>query len=209
MHITQTLAMRASALAVGVLLLSSCIGIETRVSFSADGSGKLDLVYAVSRIADELHTDVESALPFPVNEQDFRAAVDGVAGLQLRQYRQELTSEHIIVTASIRFDSVDAIAKLDSFADMEASVIRDGDRTTYRQSIGSGLGQQEPLNDEAQQMVEALFGGYEVVFAVEAPADVVDASGGELSSDGRSVVFSMGLLEWVADGADRVLSATW
>ncbi len=199
----------AFAIAAATLLLGGCIGIETRVSISADGSGQLDIVYTVSRIASELRSDGESALPFPVNEDDFRAAVDGVAGLRLRQYRQEQTSDHIVVTAAIDFDSVDVIAQFGSFAEMEASLVQDGERTTYRQSVGSGQGQQEPLTDEAQQMAEALFGGYEVVFAVEAPQDIVEATGGELSTDRRTVVFSMGLLEWVADGTDRVLTASW
>ena len=209
MHVRRHHAALALAVATAALLLGGCIGIETRVSIFANGSGQLELVYTVSRIASELRTDGESALPFPVNEADFRAAVADVTGLQLRQYRQQQTSDHIVITATIGFDTVEAIAQLGSFADMEASLVQQGERTTYRQSVGAGQQPQEPLTEEAQQLVDALFGGYDVVFSVEAPADIVDASGGELAADGRTLVFSMGLLEWVADGADRVLTATW
>ena len=199
----------AAAAAAAAVALSGCIGIETRVTIDNDGSGQLDLVYTVSRVASELRDDGGSALPFPVNETDFREAVANVDGLRLRQYRQQRTSDHILITAGIDFDTVDAIAELGSFAEMAASLTQEGDRTTYRQALGSGQGQQGPLSDEAQQMVDALFGEYQVVFTVAAPADIVASSGGVLSDDRRSLVFSMALTEWVADDASRVLEASW
>ncbi len=61
-----------------VFLLSSCIGIESRIRISNDGSGQLTLKYRVSRLITNLESTEKNGnvVPLPLSREEFERTVN-------------------------------------------------------------------------------------------------------------------------------------
>jgi len=227
-----------AALAVaGGLLLSSCIGIESHVSFNRDGSGVLKIEYRIAKSLADLGKEGASQVPLPVNEEELRQALSDVKGLKLVRIGRREDDKDIFIAAEIGFERIEAVGEVEAFADMPMSLERSGDDFVFRQRIsgaGSG-GSPEPAEASAKageappaQSAEApasadalasdkeltamfagLFEGYELVFVVSAPRPIKSSSAGELSADRRSVTYRLPLDRMMQLSGETTLAVTW
>ena len=67
----------------------------------------------------------------------------------------------------------------------------------------------EEPNAEMQAMFEQMFAGYELIVVVNAPSRVKSHSLGELSSDGRTVRYSLPILDMQALKEETILTVVW
>ncbi|MBA7532529.1 hypothetical protein ES705_24755 [subsurface metagenome] len=74
-----------------VFLLSSCIGIESRIKIKNDGSGQLTLKYRVSRLITHLESTETNGnvVPLPLSREEFERTVKNTDGLELVSYSRK------------------------------------------------------------------------------------------------------------------------
>ena len=73
---------KMAALFIAAVLLTSCIGIDSRLSIREDGSGTLALTYRVSQLVADvgLSETGTSAVPLPLTRADFDHSLEASGG---------------------------------------------------------------------------------------------------------------------------------
>ncbi|HVP19600.1 MAG TPA: hypothetical protein VMU36_11425 [Spirochaetia bacterium] len=202
---------KASLLCIVVaVLLSSCIGIDSRLTIQDNGSGTLTLTYRVSQLVVNLGSPVEAknVVPLPLSRADFDRSLEAANGkVRLAKFDRSEDAKDVTIRAELAFDSLEALAKLSAFRGADIHAGTDGDNYTFSQLIAKAP--REPIADDSLRMVDAFFGGYDLTFRVEAPKPVKSNTLGTLSDDKRILTYKTSIKDLVRAKSDVVLSMTW
>lgn len=186
---------RSALTAVVVVLLGSCLNVETHIDLDADYSGRVTISYQIDTELWELGVfDADTGTrAIPVSEADFRRTARRVGGVELLGYERS------------RGDSVTEVEARLSFTDLEAlngiygpgqSLItveeQDGDRV-YTQRLRTG--EEPPVRD--REFIDTYFSDYNVAFTVTAPSEIRTASRGELLDNGMTARLSLDIMEFL------------
>ncbi len=195
---------------VAAVLLSSCVGIDSRLAIRQNGSGTLALTYRVSQLVVNLGNPVDGkgVVPLPLSRADFERSLANAGGkVRLTRFDRSENQKDVIIRAELAFDSLDALAQLDAFQSAQIRVSSDGTAHTFSQLIAKAPA--EPVTDDSLRMVDAFFGGYDLTFTIEAPQPVKTNSIGTLSSDKRILTYTTSVGDIVRTKSDIVLSMSW
>ena len=197
-------------LCCALVLLTSCIGIDSRMTIRDNGSGTLSLTYRVSQLVTELGVSStgRSAIPLPLSRTDFDRALAATSGtVRLTSFDRGENEKDITIRAQLAFDSVDALAKIDAFHDADLKLASQGSDRTFSQLVARAP--RQPLTDDSKRMLDALFDGYDLSFVLEAPRPIKDSSLGTLSADKRTLTYTTSVKDALSTARDLVLSASW
>ena len=195
---------------VAAALLSSCIGIDSRLTIRDNGSGTLTLIYRVSQLVVNLGSPVDgrNVVPLPLSRADFDRSLEAADGkVRLTQFDRTEDQNDVTIRAVLAFDSLDALAQLSAFHSADIHAAADGDNYTFSQLIAKAP--REPITDDSLRMVDAFFGGYDLSFRVETPKPVKSNSLGTLSDDKRTLTYKTSIKDLVRAKSDVVLSMSW
>jgi hypothetical protein len=197
-------------LCLAVALLSSCIGIDSRLTIRDNGSGTLQLTYHISQLVADLGVSStgKSAIPLPVSRSDFdRSLASSNGRVRLTRFDKSEDAKDITIHAELAFDSVDALAKIDAFRDADLKWGTDGARRTFSQLVARTP--RQPLSDDSKRMLDALFDGYDLSFVVVAPQPIQDSTLGTLSADKLTLTYKTTIKDALTTTQDLVMSARW
>jgi hypothetical protein len=207
--------MKSVILAAGIgliLLLVSCLGVESGITLNDNGSGKLAFQYRISKMFTSLEKNEAEAdrpeLPLPVSKQDLEQSLAKVKGVTLTGAEQTETDTDIVLKGEIRFDSVAALNKSGLFDDMPVVLSKEGGQTVFTQLIADA---REPLDQETLDAYRQFFDGYEIVLKVTAPKAIVSPAPehGEFSADKRTLTYRISLMDWMRLSEKTVLRVAW
>jgi len=193
-----------------IFILSSCLGIESRMALKRDGSGTLTFNYKISRMIKdlELQNGGGGVLPLPVSEEDFRRAAESTEGVRLSSVKQTEDEENIYIEARLEFDRVEALNELSAAGQMEMAYNAGSGTQKFRQVISSGTGGEE-VSAETLSMLEAFFAGYELSFVIATPTPIRSHSLGSLSEDEKQLTYVVTIPELFRTPQDRILEVEW
>jgi hypothetical protein len=195
---------------VAAVLLSSCVGIDSRLAIHENGSGTLVLTYRVSQLVVNLGNPVDGKglVPLPLSQADFERSLASSNGMvRLTSFDRSEDQQDVTIRAELAFDSLDALARLDVFQSAQIRIANDGATHTFSQLIAKAPA--EPITDDSLRMVDAFFGGYDLTFTIEAPQPVKTSSLGTLSDDKRVLTYKTSVKDIVRTKSDIVLSMSW
>ena len=196
-------------LVLTVVLLSSCIGIESEILLRQDGTGVLTLSYQISQFMKNIDAGrEEKQLPLPVNEEEFVRTAEGIEGLRLTDIDEREDEENVYIRAELEFDSVDAVNALGRAGQIGISLENQGTTNTFRQVIFAGQ-EGEEITEDSLEMIETFFQGYDLVYAITVPSQVKSHSLGDLSADGRTVTYTITVPEILKASQPLVLEVDW
>jgi hypothetical protein len=193
-----------------IVALSSCIGIDSRLTVRDNGSGTLELTYRISQLVADLGVSSTgtSVVPLPVSRADFDRSLASTNGkVRLTRFDRSEDQKDITIRAELAFDSVDSLAKIDAFHDAEITWAAEGGRRTLSQVVARTP--RQPLTDDSRRMLETLFDGYDMSFVVVAPQPIQSSSLGSLSADRRTLTYKTTIKDIMTTAQDIVLSARW
>ncbi len=193
-----------------VALLSSCIGIDSRLTIRDNGSGTLQLTYHISQIVADLGVSStgRSVIPLPVTKSDFVRSLAPTNGrVRLTSFDKSEDEKDITIHAELAFDSVDALAKVDAFRDADLRWGTEGTRHTFSQVVARTP--RQPLSDSSRKMLDALFDGYDLSFVLVAPQPIQDSTVGTLSADRKTLTYTTTVKDVVTATQDLVMNARW
>ncbi len=215
---------KLAGVAAAALLLSSCIGVDSRVAFKSDGSGTLKVEYRIAKSLWNLGKEGGAQLPLVVGEQELREALSQGNGLEVVAVSRREDETDVFVAAEVRFQRIEALAETEAFADMPMSLQRSGDDYVFRQVISPAAEEQPAAGQPtapagaqaaaaADRDVEEMFGpllaGYEVLLSVAAPRPLKSHSAGQVSADRKSVTWRLSLDGLMEIPAGTVFTVTW
>jgi hypothetical protein len=193
-----------------VALLSSCIGIDSRLTIRDNGSGTLQLTYRISQLVADLGVSStgKPVIPLPVSRPDFERSLAATNGkVRLTAFDRSENEKDITIRAEISFDSLDALARVDAFHDAALTMGTDGPRRTFSQVVARAP--KQPLNDDSKRMLDALFDGYDLSFVLVAPQPIQESTLGTLSPDKKTLTYKTTIKDVVSTAQDLVMSARW
>jgi hypothetical protein len=201
---------KTAALCIVSLLLCSCVGIESKLTIRDNGSGALVLTYRISQLIADLGASStgKGAVPLPVDRADFDRSLEATKGqVKLTRFERSENENDITIRAELSFESVAALAQVDSFKDMALSLVTAGSRRTLTQRLVRAP--VEPVTEDSLRMVDALFAGYEMSFRIETPQPIASSSVGALSADKRALAWSISIKDMMRLKNDVVLTMSW
>jgi hypothetical protein len=198
------------ALCIASLLLASCVGIDSRLTIRDNGSGALALTYRISQLVADLGASStgKGAIPLPVERADFERSLEGAKGkVKLTKFERSENENDITIRAELSFDSVAALAQVDTFKDMNLTLVAEGSRRTLTQRLVKAP--TEPVAEDSLRMIDALFEGYELSFRIETPQPIASSNVGSLSADKRALTWSTSVKDLMRLKDDVVLTLGW
>jgi hypothetical protein len=211
------------ALIILILLLGSCIGIDSTVTFNKDGSGMIKMEYRISNSFTEMNEEGGTP-PLPLSQESLRAALKDSSSLELISVKQRKDEKDTYITAEIKFKAIEALTSLEAFSSMPMSLSKQGEKYKFEQLITEGESttddesvseaitpegtissgelpdnsenSTEMYSDEELQAIMApYFDGYELKFTVKTPAPIRNYNLGVLSQDKKSITYTLPLLQ--------------
>jgi len=195
---------------VAAVLLSSCVGVGSRLTIHQDGSGTLALTYRVSQLVVNLGNPVDGkgVIPLPLTKADFERSVASSQGMvRLTSFDRSEDQKDVTIRVELAFDSLEALAKLDAFQSAQIRLSSDGGGHSFSQLIAKAP--REPITEDSLRMVDAFFGDYDLAFTIEVPQPVKTNTLGTLSQDRRVLTYKTSVKDLVRTKSDVVLSMSW
>lgn len=184
------MAYRIAAILLFVFLITGCLSVETRISLSDGEDGEVTFIYTVDRglLEAEVFDREASVWPIPVSRRDFELFADTVEGARLTGYDRADGEEDAVVTATYRFDSRDALARLlGSRESLELEAGR-GDTGVRLQLTPLGVAE---LSPEQRSFMESYLREATMTYQVSTPEPVVETNLGEATGREVRVVYTM------------------
>jgi hypothetical protein len=198
---------RLAAALAALLLCVSCVDLRADLQVAADGSARLKLRYAVSKIVVSLEalSAEEPLLPFPLTRQGFETSAAAAPGATLVSYSQVETRDDLVTEAELAFESMPSFVAFLDPTGSRASYAEPGSAKTLSILIWPGSPSKTGLDADLVKFVDAAFAPYAVALTIGLPRKPVAAGIGRLGGDGASVQYgatmaelarSQGPVEW-------------
>ncbi len=168
-----------------LFLLSSCIGITSGIVIRNDGSGTIDMIYMVSDSLDAVGRQDGNARqpPLPLSRNDFEKTLSRIDGLSLKSYKSERQGQHVLVTATLDFAGIDALA---AFLDESRQTVTYTERNGKKELVFTFVDVPVNVGVNEQALFTEALDGYMFDFSVKTQgtmeAAFVDQNGNALNA---------------------------
>lgn len=159
---------RISIATIGVLFLSSCIGIKSDVRINKDGSGTINLEYTISRMVETMGKLDGNAdqLPLPVSRADWDRTTARIPGLTVTSFSSNRNEQTVGVKAELAFASTDALMGFLDSTGRSATLSKDNGSNVLVLRLSEGGG---PLDQDLEKLVKTVFKGYTIDMSFTLP----------------------------------------
>ena len=207
--------LRSLLLLTLALSLASCVGLDATARIGADGSGSLDIAYAVPRMLSPIASidPSRSTIPFPLSQADFEAAVAAIEGLRLESLDFEDSVDELRVRARIAFPRPAALTAFLDPAGARAIYSEAGGTRTIRLALTEGTSKAAELADpDVARLAATAFAGYSISIAIELPSRVLSSklsSGEGVRVAGTRTVFQQATTALIQSAQPMIWEIQW
>jgi hypothetical protein len=197
-------------LSLALFFLVSCVSIDSRMTIRDNGSGTLALTYRISQLVVDLgiSNSGKPVIPLPVSKDDFERSLAATNGkVRLTKFDRSENEQDVTIKAELSFDSLDALAQVEAFHDADLKRAQNGSLSTFSQVIARAP--TEPLTEDTERMIDALFDGYDLTFVVETPRPIQNAPIGTVSPDRKTLTYQSSIKDVMNTKNDILLSVSW
>ncbi|MDR1302955.1 MAG: hypothetical protein LBK43_10890 [Treponema sp.] len=159
-----------SILSAGMLMLSSCIGIQADISLRADGSGTLVLEYRLSRMLESLGKldGNEGWPPIPLGKADFERTQERVPGLTLVSFSSKDDGKDQYNQVKMEFSDLAALVRFLDATKQRASLVQDQGKHRLTLTFTEGMDTADP---DFLALLAAVSAGYTIQMSVSVPQE--------------------------------------
>ncbi len=198
-------------LVASALLSSSCVEVKADLAVARDGSGKLKLRYAVSKMALSLDALLAENpfLPFPLTRKDWDAAASIAVGTRIDSWSQNEGRDDLITEADISFASMGALAAFIDPKGARASYGLSGSLNSLSFLLWPGLSGKTSLDPDLSKVIKAAFSPYSIDLTIKLPRAAASAGIGSLGKETGTVQFARSLADLAASPLPLVWEIRW
>jgi hypothetical protein len=201
---------KIAALCCAVVILASCVGVDSKLTIRDNGSGTLVFSYRVSQLVADLgdSSSGKGIVPLPLSRGDFERSLAAAKGkVRMTRFDRSENEKDITIKAELAFDSLEALSQVEAFRDAELKAGTDGGHRSFSQLIARVPS--EPVTEDTLRMLDAFFDGYQLSFTVETPQPMESTTLGTLSADRKSLKYATTMKDIMLAKSDTVLKVTW
>jgi hypothetical protein len=212
----RSLKILAVLLFLTTVFLAGCINYDQQVELNSNGSGKMLIHYSLAQqlvgmmAMGQASGDQKKDMPFKVNEPEIRKDL-GVKGVRIDKFEQKTEGDQTHFYITVSFDNIQDLNQSEMFKKMPFSWTKSGSVTTFTQTLqGNKEKKEEAANDQmGKQMAQAMFGNAAFKFTVKLPGKALPSpdTNGTIDADGKTVSWSVPLVEAMDKKTDTVMSA--
>jgi len=201
-HLIQVL-----LLSVLLLSLNSCIGLSMDIQMRRDGSGRLNMEYRISRMAESLgRFDGNENLPIiPVGRADWERTIARNQGLRLVSFSSNENTQDTVIKVTIEYADTESLLKFLDPSGTKASLSRENQSGRFNLILNEPAASE--YNDDLLELMRNASKGYNFSMSFTAERNstltLTDGAGNampnpaavEIVPSGRRVSFSIGITE--------------
>ncbi len=168
--------MRFCIIFLTLLLLISCIDVESTIELNSDRSGTFFLTYKISKMALNIGraADEKRLVLLPVSGDEVQQAAAQISGLTLNSFSLKEKASEITVDLSGSFNDIDALSELFAlYSESTISLNQESGNSLYSQIIYTE--KENPMNAETAALFGKLIPGYALSFVLTAPEEIISA----------------------------------
>jgi hypothetical protein len=193
--------------------LNSCIGLSLNIQMNKDGSGKLTMEYAISKMINNLGAlDGNESMPsIPVGKTDWERTVERIPGAKLTSYSYDDGKKDTVIKVVINYkDEQTLLSLLDPFGE-KSSIKRQGqsgnlDLILLGDSINDSI-DYSMYDEDLLDLIRVFMDDYNISISFSGPGnstlavtdrkgDVVPVqSGAQTILSGKKVSYSIGIMD--------------
>lgn len=195
-----------------LILLTSCMGTDTKVKISQDGTG---LVAAEYRLSEELVAfgeleENKAMLPVPLSRADVENSLRSAPGLRLESWSSRKDGTDLVVKTVIAFDNLESLMY---YLDPKGELARHSFEADTH-SINFSLGDKIPAIDpDMKEIAKEAFAPYRFSFVVELPKPPKQAASQHPAIvarvEGNTVYFEGSMQDLVTSETAPAMSLSW
>jgi len=162
-----------------LLIFNSCIGLSMDIQMRKDGSGKINMEYRVSSMAEATgKLDGNENWPIvPVGRADFERSISRIPGIRLVSFSSSEKQPDVITNVTLEFDNTQALLR---FLDPQGTKAHYYEGRLDLILIEAGLNYDKDLLD----LVRQVSAGYNLVISFSADSNstmtITDGTGNEI-----------------------------
>ena len=204
------------------LFLNSCIGISMDIQMRKDGSGRINMEYRISNMAETIgKLDGNENWPvIPVGRSDLERSIMRIPGMKIASYSLREGGKDTVITAAIEYENTAALMKfLDPAGKNRASFNKKDQLNTLEIIINDPASLQ--INADLIELIKQNFLGYNfsISFSADKNSSMIITDGGgreitpppalQLSPSGKKVSLSIEMAEILSLKDGLGLRFTW
>ena len=165
--------------ALTLLILTSCLSIDTEINLNENGSGTAHFNYSVSTLAADIgKIDIKNeVLPFPILKEDFDNAALRAGGIEILVYTLSDDGSRYYIDSDISFDNLDSLS---NFTGIQFQRIDSGNNSLLTVLIYEGS-EENTVTDETLSIVNGSFPNDAFSFKITFQGDIVRVDGATFS----------------------------
>jgi hypothetical protein len=176
------------------VLLSSCVDAKAELNLARDGSGRLKLRYAVSRmVAATAGLDgAESLVVLPLSRQEADARAAAAPGVSIVAFQSSQNPDSLVVeNLELAFQNLASLALFLDPGKRRMALSSGGGSQTLSFRLWDGLGGQKALDPDLDKFVRAAWADWSIALNVSLPQAARSAAGATISKDGRELAYAI------------------
>jgi hypothetical protein len=198
------------------LLLLSCVGTASWITFNQDGSGLIHLEYRISQELEAMgkQDGNEKWLPIPAGRADMERTAARVSGLSLVSYSSRVSGKDSVHIAEFSFDSADALCAFLDSQGQQCKADFNGKRMVF------SFPQLNESNPEYKKMISEALYGYDFSFSLAMPGKVnvswLDKEGkplqtiqGSFNTRNNTIEYTVPMAQLVFLDASQTMEVRW
>ncbi|MCL2243738.1 MAG: hypothetical protein FWC03_04630 [Treponema sp.] len=204
-----------------ILILNSCLGINTDIQMRRDGSGRITMEYKLSRMAETIgRLDGNEQWPvIPVGRADWERTAARIDGIRLVSFSGREDNKDFINRATLEFADTDALLKLLDSAGKRASINRENNSNKLNIILNEKVS--PDINPDLLELMKQVSAGYmfritfsaqgnsSITFTDGAGKAITQPAGVNTSTSGRTLSFTIDTAELLNKKEGLGVSFTW
>lgn len=178
---------------ITLILLNSCIGLSMDIQVRRNGSGKIDMEYRVSKMAEVIgRLDGNERWPIiPVGRADWERSIARIDGVKLASFSSRENAQDSVTKVTLDFDNIDALIKILGSTGTTSS----SDSNTLNIIFNGNIPSE--IDSDLLELFRQVSAGYNVAFGFTAVGSastliVTDGKGNEISAPARAKIVPSG-----------------
>ena len=204
-----------------LVIFTSCLGVSADIQVRKDGSGRLNMEYTFSAMAETIGRldGNENRQIIPVGKADWERTIQRIEGARLVSFSSREKDGNIVNKVTLEFDNMQTLLKILDPAGNRSNLIQENGKNSLRVILN------EPLNSEINadllELVRQVSSGYKVNVSFSAAGNsamsLTDGNGNEIPAPanadfiqtGKKVSLSMDTAELLSRAEGTGLVFSW
>lgn len=195
-----------STIAVSIMMLSSCLTIESNLNLNKNGSGSISFVYTLDKALNTISNlgENDTIVPLNLSENYISSLAIDNPGLRYSNYTSKEDEKNLYISVDFDFETIDDLNKLLP-TENKVTISKKGNETLFNQTL---VNESEEINSESMEIYRDLFREHSVLLTVNTPENIISVDGG-IKKSNRVAVYQSSIVDILADNKNIKWGISW